>query len=829
MLCSPVCQVIDVVESSDKMVNDVADEELEDAITGLDAVERRIKRIQNDLSARFSREVIGLDGEGLQDVPEVKSSPSGSEKNGEIGRRLSQTEDELSELPGSFSSGTVPRRKKLGSLNDDDSDDATSVGSGESTFSRTDRYGFLGGSQYALWDDPISAAVSRRRERKWVSMLKRWDYYRKNKFSKVILRCRKGVPTSIRGKAWQHLCGAHELIEKNPGVFEDLLKQPGDQRVLDEITRDLHRQFPLHEMFEDKNGPGQQELFKILKAYSILKPYEGYCQSQGPIASVLLMQMPSEAAFWCLVAICEFYVPGYYAPGLEQFHVDCNVLMAFLKKTAPVVHKHLVIIYLDRSSNLDANLLTSMDKDTKKSSPAAAAKVNPYIGSKISILSKSKMRYEGVLYQLDQDQSTLALAKVRSFGTEDRVPEKPVAPREEIFDYIVFRAVDIKDIKLCEPPKEPRMMPGGLAMDPAIVQYAMPDSSNASGRGENSGSIVHGIDISSIPSPIRRPQSAARSYSSMSTETGDGGATSQLKMGDLLNDFVRFGNAAPSSAKAEEKPGMNTEPSGTFPLTNDYHTRGRGGFRNRGNRQYNWNRGGSVSSRLPTNYMPPAYMMRGAFIGPTYFNNYRRPSMPFQNQYVNWNRRPYNNFRSNWNPSFGYFQRRRGQSQVRRFATEYDFERANTRFMKIKVKTIIRDNKQQPDHIVSDIDERQNPQEEPKVNGIYSEDEEINELAKTIDKMTFYSKEKSFFDKISCEGDARRERKDKAPSDYQRGPNSATYYYNRSSTTQPFRGGRGGYSGYGRGGNFGFRGGHFPAANFRRRTTISSRIMENGH
>ena len=48
-------------------------------------------------------------------------------------------------------------------------------------------------------------------------------------------------------------------------MFEDLLKQPGDQRVLDEITRDLHRQFPLHEMFEDKNGPGQQELFKILK------------------------------------------------------------------------------------------------------------------------------------------------------------------------------------------------------------------------------------------------------------------------------------------------------------------------------------------------------------------------------------------------------------------------------------------------------------------------------------------------------------------------------------------------------------------------------------
>jgi len=45
------------------------------------------------------------------------------------------------------------------------------------------------------------------------------------------------------------------------------------------------------------------------------------------------------------------------------------------------------------------------------------------------------------------------------------------------------------------------------------------------------------------------------------------------------------------------------------------------------------------------------------------------------------------------------------QSQISRFATEDDFERAHTRFMKIRVKTIIKDKKQQQDHVVGDIDE----------------------------------------------------------------------------------------------------------------------------
>ncbi len=62
---------------------------------------------------------------------------------------------------------------------------------------------------------------------------------------------------------------------------------------------------------------------------------------------------------------------------------------------------------------------------------------------------------------------------VRSFGTEDRHTDHPVAPRDETYNYIIFRGSDISDLHVSEAPKQPQQQPqSALAHDPAILQVS---------------------------------------------------------------------------------------------------------------------------------------------------------------------------------------------------------------------------------------------------------------------------------------------------------------------------------------------------------------------
>ncbi|XP_067421798.1 TBC1 domain family member 10B [Emydura macquarii macquarii] len=250
--------------------------------------------------------------------------------------------DTLSYLDSvSLMSGTLESLTGPGFL-----DDASSLGSDSeingSAYRRTDKYGFLGGNQYAgLPESAIPVDVARQRELKWLDMFYHWDKWLSRRFQKVKLRCRKGIPSSLRAKAWQLLSNSKELLEQNPNKFEELERQPGDPKWLDVIEKDLHRQFPFHEMFAARGGHGQQDLYRILKAYTIYRPDEGYCQAQAPVAAVLLMHMPAEQAFWCLVQICEKYLPGYYSAGLEAIQLDGEIFFALLRRASPIAYRHL--------------------------------------------------------------------------------------------------------------------------------------------------------------------------------------------------------------------------------------------------------------------------------------------------------------------------------------------------------------------------------------------------------------------------------------------------------------------------------------------------------
>ncbi|CAH8644879.1 unnamed protein product [Heterobilharzia americana] len=75
------------------------------------------------------------------------------------------------------------------------------------------------------------------------------------------------------------------------------------------------------------------------------------------------------------------------------------------------------------------------------------------IGCRVSIISKAKIRYEGNLHSIDFDtpnEPVITLSKVWSFGTEDRQCERPVAPRNEEYNQVVFRGRDLDDVRVVQ-------------------------------------------------------------------------------------------------------------------------------------------------------------------------------------------------------------------------------------------------------------------------------------------------------------------------------------------------------------------------------------------
>jgi len=80
------------------------------------------------------------------------------------------------------------------------------------------------------------------------------------------------------------------------------------------------------------------------------------------------------------------------------------------------------------------------------------------------LVSNAEIRYEGTLYTINTEESTIALQHVKSFGTEGRrKPEVP--PSNETYHFIIFRGKDIKDLTVLSSAK-PK---GAASVDPAIV------------------------------------------------------------------------------------------------------------------------------------------------------------------------------------------------------------------------------------------------------------------------------------------------------------------------------------------------------------------------
>lgn len=176
------------------------------------------------------------------------------------------------------------------------------VDSGAAVLQDVDRHGFLlssrdvNGQKQLVWPTRRELALTRRREQKWVVMLRDWDNYVVTHVVKAKRRVRKGIPDALRGRVWQTMTGS--VKKRELGRFEGLQAEadalmPGDKEYafLDIIERDLDRTFPHHDMFADPTGQGQRDLRSILRAYVVYNKPLGYCQGMGMLVGTLLMHV----------------------------------------------------------------------------------------------------------------------------------------------------------------------------------------------------------------------------------------------------------------------------------------------------------------------------------------------------------------------------------------------------------------------------------------------------------------------------------------------------------------------------------------------------------
>ncbi|CAJ1930808.1 unnamed protein product [Sphenostylis stenocarpa] len=128
-----------------------------------------------------------------------------------------------------------------------------------------------------------------------------------------------------------------------------------------------------------------------------------------------------------------------------------------------------------------------------------------FIGCFISLISKCEIRYEGVLYFLSVQDSTIGLKNVRSYGTEGRRKDgTQVPPSDKVYEYILFRG---NDIKIKSPSTSSKSEEQGFS-DPAIIQSQCSESPSSPVASVNLTEPIQRKDtpaISSKPGPVGLP------------------------------------------------------------------------------------------------------------------------------------------------------------------------------------------------------------------------------------------------------------------------------------------------------------------------------------
>ncbi|XP_075689322.1 ecotropic viral integration site 5 protein homolog isoform X5 [Rhinoderma darwinii] len=161
----------------------------------------------------------------------------------------------------------------------------------------------------------------------WGRIVNEWEEVYKKKEKQIKEFVRKGIPHHFRAIVWQLLCNAQNMPIKEQ--YSELLKMTSPCEKL--IRRDIARTYPEHDFFKEKDSLGQEVLFNVMKAYSLVDREVGYCQGSAFIVGLLLMQMPEEEAFCVFVKLMqdyrlrELFKPSMAELGLCMYQFECMI------------------------------------------------------------------------------------------------------------------------------------------------------------------------------------------------------------------------------------------------------------------------------------------------------------------------------------------------------------------------------------------------------------------------------------------------------------------------------------------------------------------------
>ncbi|KAH8990490.1 rab-GTPase-TBC domain-containing protein [Lactarius akahatsu] len=169
----------------------------------------------------------------------------------------------------------------------------------------------------------------------WGSVVSDYQSFASENAEKLARAIEKGIPSNLRGMVWQLMSASKD--PEMEATYLKMLKETSPHEKA--IMRDLGRTFPQHEFFTDGQGIGQENLFNVLKAYSIYDPQVGYCQGLPFVVAVLLLNMPDEEAFCLLVRLMHSYdLRGHFLPEMPKLQL--RLFDRLVEEILPVLHVH---------------------------------------------------------------------------------------------------------------------------------------------------------------------------------------------------------------------------------------------------------------------------------------------------------------------------------------------------------------------------------------------------------------------------------------------------------------------------------------------------------